>query len=356
MSEIRTYIGKTGSQGRKSVTHQVEELDDGRIRIDTWQDVTRCTSDLMSVSEWLDLKARVDALSNTPPPDPDPDPPPPPPTPGAIWAWDASKGVVEGTFPTKNVVRPNFVMTDWAVATAVAKAGDPEYDVPRSQEGGVLKVRIPLGTKPDPSGDGHLSVHDPEKGLRYEMWQAVYDSTTRKIKGCSAGQSFPQDAVNITQGWRGSNAAGTPSWRGLVTPEQMKAAIDAKGDLGMTLQFGTPNIGGVACPPGTPRYPGSHNAPTGDHSSPMEGTWIRLDPAVDVEALAIPEWQKVLARTLQRRGAINRDNAGAWGIYGENPINRPGVSWSLAGLSGGQAALSTAFPFAKLQILAPPPK
>ena len=57
--------------------------------------------------------------------------------------------------------------------------------------------------------------------------------------------------------------------------------MDASGGLPYTLQFGMPNIA-----QGSPRYPGAHNVPTGDFSSVVEGTWIRLDPAYDVESSA----------------------------------------------------------------------
>ena len=104
---------------------------------------------------------------------------------------------------------------------------------------------------------------------------------------------------------------------------------------------------------GSPRYPAAHNVPTGDSSGVVEGTWIRLDPSYDVESSGLPAWQKVIARTLQQRGAVNRDNSGAWAIYAENPVNR-GVSWSLAGLSGGAAGFSSSFPWNRLQVMTPP--
>ena len=59
-----------------------------------------------------------------------------------------------------------------------------------------------------------------------------------------------------------------------------------------------------------------------------------MDPAYDVESSGLPAWQKVIARTLQTRGAINRDNSGAFAFYGRNPLNGE-AQWSVAGLSGG---------------------
>ena len=109
-----------------------------------------------------------------------------------------------------------------------------------------------------------------------------------------------------------------------------------------------PNIAG-----GAARYPALHSVPTGDQSSVVEGTWVRLDPSFDVEGSGLPAWQKVIARTLQSRGAVNRDNAGAFSIYARNPLNGE-APWSLVGLSGVAAGFSSSFPWSRLQVLSPP--
>ena len=206
-------------------------------------------------------------------------------------------------------------------------------------------MRIPLGTRPDPSGDGHLTVRDVEKGIETDFWQAKYDAASGRISSTSAAVSFALNAVNEqTSGW-GGNAANTPLRRGLVTPEAIAA-----GAINETLQVSMPNIAGTTS---SFRYPALHNAPTGSNNSLAEGTWIRLDPTVDVNALAIPAWQKVIARALQDHGAINRDNGGTFAIYGRNPINE-GASWTSVGLNGTAAGFSALFPWNRIQVLTPP--
>jgi len=248
------------------------------------------------------------------------------------------------------VVRPNLATNEWSVAVAEAGSGDPSYSIPRTQQGGSITVRIKLGTRPDPVGDGHLVVRDPAAGVETDFWQAVYDSTTGRIRSTSAAVQFPLDSVNErTSGW-GGNAANTALERGLVTPEAILA-----GAIGETLQFGMPKIGGTTS---TFRHPALHNAPTCGTDCTnhlVEGTWLRLDPTLDVEALPIPAWQKTIARTLQNHGMILRDNSGSLSIYGKNPING-GMSWAAAGLTGGSAAFSSAFPWSRLEVLQPPPQ
>ena len=206
-------------------------------------------------------------------------------------------------------------------------------------------MRIPLGTRPDPSGDGHLTVRDVEEGIETDFWQAEYDPPAADHLHERSRRQFDLGAVNEqTSGW-GGNAANTPLRRGLVTPEAIAA-----GAINETLQVSMPNIAGTTS---SFRYPALHNAPTGTNNSLPEGTWIRLDPAVDVDALAIPAWQKVIARALQDHGAINRDNGGTFAIYGRNPINE-GASWTSVGLSGTAAGFSPLFPWNRIQVLAPP--
>ncbi len=288
---------------------------------------------------------------------PETGPPRPPSTDFGPWSWDARNAELDPDsaaliteFLDYAIVDPNMATDAWAVATATATADDPTYTIPRTVQGGSITVRIPLGTRPDPEGDGHLTVRDPIAGTETDFWQAVYDPATGRISSTAAAVTFAIDAPNEqVAGW-GGNAANTPLARGLVTPQSI-----ISGRLEETMQFGMPQIGGSAS---TYRWPALHNAPTCGSSCAnhlVEGTWVRLDPTYDVEASALPAWQKVIARTLQRHGMILRDNSGTLVIYGKNPING-GPKWSAAGLQaeGGSAGFSPDFPWTRLQVLAPP--
>ena len=147
-----------------------------------------------------------------------------------------------------------MAMTDWAVATADAGSGDPEYSIPRTDQGGSITVRIPLGTRPTPPATG-TSRCATRAGIETDFWQAA---TTRRpaadLERRARRVSFPLGAVNErTTGW-GGNAANTPLRAGLVTPEDLAAAMAAGGGLPYTLQFGMPKIGaGLAALPGAPQ-------------------------------------------------------------------------------------------------------
>jgi len=80
---------------------------------------------------------------------------------------------------------------------------------------------------------------------------------------------------------------------------------------------------------------------------------MRLSSSVNCGGLGLPAWQTAICVALQKYGMFLRDNGGALGIYGLNPING-GTTWSSVGLSGNSAAFSSAFPWGQLQVLNPP--
>lgn len=277
---------------------------------------------------------------------------------GGIWAWDALSATVDpnssafvSTLVSYALVNPNFALNSWAVALQDAKDGDPSYTVPLTSGGKIdSTIRIPLNTKPDPSGDGHLTIRDVALGREHDFWQAKYDSTTGRISSASAGISFPLGAVNEqTTGW-GGNAANFPLRRGIITPEEIKAGV-----INHPLVFAMPQIGS-----GSPRYPAIHNAATcgstcSNHM--VEGTWVRLDPSLNVTTLGLSSWQVTIAKAMQKYGMFLRDNSGSFVVYGENPVNRGGASlWSNVGLSGNSVMFSGSFPWNRLQVLNAPAK
>ena len=63
-------------------------------------------------------------------------------------------------------------MTYWAVATVDAGSGDPEYSIPRTDQGGSITVRIPLGTRPDPSDDGVAQEGQSEDRTNFQTTES----------------------------------------------------------------------------------------------------------------------------------------------------------------------------------------
>jgi len=300
--------------------------------------------------------------------------------PSTSWRFNARKGKVDPkssvlvrtmmkyAFPRAGVL----VMCKWGVAFAEAKNGDPMYKVKllKGKSGRLdAKIRIPLGTRPNKSPDAALTIYDPVSGREHDMWRAKYNPKTRRIVSAVMGQSFPAGSDNeVDKDGRlgGANLGLVPLRRGIVTPENL-----ISGHIDQTMQMALPQVGG-----GAPRWPAAHNLPRAAHGATSKvgpnrmvcGTWLRLDPSINVDALPIANWEKTIAHGLQDHGVILRDYAKTLIIYGKDAING-GARWVDAGIKPGHAGqnvcpetndakgaeFSNAFPWDQLQVLKPPP-
>jgi hypothetical protein len=239
---------------------------------------------------------------------------------------------------------PNMSLRRYATAVAVATPTSPRHAVSctvyacpdLNQFGG---VPIPAGTRPDPSSDGHLAVWDPVNNREWDFWISGCPTACERT---GSGGSF---ATNSTVPWVpfGANAAGWPLLAGIVHPEEIEA-----GRVDHPLIFGSPNVGvGRVCPA---NHSDGRNT---DSRALQEGTLLQLDPTLDVDALRIPQWQKTLARAMQRYGMYLADGGGSLSIGGENPINR-GDLWADVGLMGDSVLFDVDFPWSRMRVLAPP--
>ena len=175
------------------------------------------------------------------------------------------------------------------------------------------------------------------------MWQASYaaDGDTWRA---SAGAAVSLVGDGIARARRASgNAANFPLLGGLIRPEEI-----LQGRIEHPVVFGQPGIG-----QGRPVCPATANvATTRDPLALREGTLLQLDPAVDVDALGLPRWQRTIARALQEYGMYLRDNSGTLTIYAENPVSRGYDAWANVGLGGSSAPFSSAFPWRQMRVVA----
>jgi hypothetical protein len=240
---------------------------------------------------------------------------------------------------------PNMVLRKWATAVAVSTSGSPAvsvtctvYACPSMNQFG--PVPIPAGTQPDPSGDGHLAVWDPATHHEWDFWVSKCPSDCAHT---SSGGSLSTDATAPWMKEGAANAAGWPLLAGIVHPDEIAA-----GHVDHPLIFATPNVGtGYVCP--AVHSDGKNT----DARALKEGMLLQLDPSLDVGALSIPDWQKTLARAMQRYGMYLVDGGGTLSVGAENPINR-GDLWGQVGLSGDSALFSSSFPWKRMHVLAPP--
>jgi len=141
----------------------------------------------------------------------------------------------------------------------------------------------------------------------------------------------------------------------------------ASGVINHPLVFSMPNVGPAPNPypsaPGTEGYPGNTGLPL--------GTWLRLNPSVNVASLGLSKFEAMIAVALQKYGMFCRD-IGYYdlSIIGTDQVNQGGnaVDWPAVGVSlpntipAGQWAagtpyatrLSSNFPWSSMQVLEPP--
>lgn len=200
-----------------------------------------------------------------------------------------------------------------------------------------ISFRIPRSARPSTGSDMHLTVVDTNIGKELDMWQAVpsWTSSSRYISGyqgwganCSLGQHC-----------NGANAAGFSLFAGVVRPEEI-----AQGHIDHALVITTPftRSGYIACP-------ATHtDGKFADGNAIPEGARIQLAPDFNVDAQNWPQWQKVIAKALQKYGAYVNDTGGSVGIRGEAQTSRGYNAWSLAGNAGG---LLGGMPWSKFRVL-----
>jgi hypothetical protein len=243
----------------------------------------------------------------------------------------------------------DLTLRRYAVADAVASPTDPTYSVTTCIYTCTLNrwgaFRIPAGTRADPGSDGHLAILDPSTGREWGMWQAQYNSTTNTWTAGSGAALDLNTEIAAPAAVSGANDANFPALAGIVRPEEL-----ASGHIDHPLVYETPPRGkGAARCPAT----ANHGTDTSSLALP-QGALLQLDPSLDVNSLAIPAWEKTVARALQVYGMYMRDGAnGSTDLIGENTINR-GDQWTtLMGWTGNYAYFSSAFPWNRMRVLAP---
>jgi hypothetical protein len=241
---------------------------------------------------------------------------------------------------------PNVALRSYATAIAIAtpesarhRVSCTVYPCPNMHQFG--PVPIPAGTRADPSPDGHLAVWDPKTQREWDFWISKCPTACNQAGG---GGSFTTKTIR-PHVRHGANAAGVPLLAGIIHPEEIKA-----GRIRHPLVFASPNVGrGHVCP--ARRNDGENAHPR----ALKEGSLLQLDPRIDVSALAIPDWQKTIARALQRYGMYLVDEGGSLSLGAENPINR-GDLWAEVGLQGDSALFAPEFPWSAMRVLQPRPR
>jgi hypothetical protein len=202
-------------------------------------------------------------------------------------------------------------------------------------------VHIPAGAQPQWGSDGDLIVFQPG-GNEFDIWLGQHTDS-----GWTTGtrwlESFSGPATNCSTqpACGGVDVAKFALAAGMVRPEEI-----AQGHIDHALAITTPYTrqGYVACP--AAHTDGKHADP---NALPI-GAHVQLDPSIDVAALRIPAWQKVVDVALQQYGAYVIDTGGSVSLYAESNLGRPYNAWAKAGVSSDSPHLS-GFPWHSMRVL-----
>jgi len=282
---------------------------------------------------------------------------------GGVWAWDATSATVDPSSAAKVAAFQSYAVAagtylQATVAWVNSPAGTPSYAIPTAEVVSPVSVPVPLGTKVGVEADHALVVYGSD-GVEYDLSAVNYDSSTGKITGTYGIATVqPGDAYETGPGGNNADAARFPLAKGPITPADI-----ASGVINHPLVISMPNVGAkpsggnpYPAAPGTDGYPGNTGLPL--------GTWIRLDPTVNVASLGLPKLETMIAVALQHYGMFVSDIGSELDIRLTDQVNQGGnaADWSAVGASlpisyqGVPYArqLSSAFPWTKLQVLLPP--
>ncbi len=189
------------------------------------------------------------------------------------------------------------------------------FEFPRS-------IPIPGGavaSRPE-GGDMHLCIVDRQLGLEWGMWRAQKNTYGEWETGLGAvtdlrsdGVALPFDQQERELDAHRARASGFPLIAGLIRLEEIRA-----GRIEHALVFAYDGCapGWFVPPASTSQAPMPLTRADGG-GLPM-GARIQLDPALDLDALALTPAGRTIARALQEYGAFCGDFAGATVLYAES--------------------------------------
>lgn len=318
------------------------------------------------IEGWLDqattliAQAKAGLVPVTAPPAIPPPPvvPPPvvPPTTGfGPWKWDARSAVLDPNSAAMIASWLGYSGTRAYLAAEVAvadtRADSPGYSIPGVPVDPL--VYIPLGTKPGVSADHHLWVRDTIHRRETDLAYAKYDAATQRISGASFGGSFPLGAVSEPTGnHEGSVAALLPLGRGLIWPAEVAAGV-----IDHPLCFSCNNTGS-----GAGLYPSAAQVGGLNAGHLRFGSWLRLDPSVNIGTLGLTRFAAMVCHALQNYGMFLRDTGSLVAFYGADPGGggQSDAQWKAAGLTlnwaDAGALQVTGIPWDRMQLLQPPPR
>jgi hypothetical protein len=237
-------------------------------------------------------------------------------------SWQIVQRVTSWGPPAKNYAGAAGTSEDWSHPVYFARPSDPVYTIHqtgwanRDIEG--RPIHIPVGAKPAGAADGVFSVVEPD-GWEFDFWDAQVPSghggtftanfgRRGRWSGSGLGtSSFPYRG--------GTTAAGFSNQAGVIRVSEMESGVIDHA-LFMSVRCHSGNV-----------WPadsvGTHGLCSDPWGAPAMGQhfWLDMSPA-QINALAVPDWQKIILRAMATYGMYVGDDGGApWALQIESGDN-----------------------------------
>jgi len=238
----------------------------------------------------------------------------------ADWLWqalppnpvlDANSSTWVGYLSEAGKQR-GLALVDYSTALSQATASTPRYDITFANvpawgpDPFPDNMPVPNGQIVPPGTDGHVAVADPTTNRVYSLWQAT---PTPNPRSATYGGLAALNGNGIETA--GSSTAGNLSrYAAVIRAADLTAAAAAGTGLPYALFCSSDVVGTSFRAPSTKADATANNA---NVATPIpNGARIFLDPTINVDAIpSITAGEKVIARTLQQRGAYLADKGGS---------------------------------------------
>lgn len=255
----------------------------------------------------------------------------------------------------------------------------PEWSFPPLQEQWE-QVPLPDDFAPSPGTDQEAVVYQPSTGKYWEFWlmrktgAKVKNSAGREVDewGARWGGHIPDLSRNPgyipthPKGYKfGTTATSLPLLAGLMTiEEQRRGVVDHAIHIALVDALSWEYWAHPA------QRSDGHIKPEKNPYAIPEGATFRLPADLDLDAIDMDPYARMVARAVQKYGMVVRDKSGAVTLYAENPAGRyaedpyrkpggilrwpenvdPKNTWPLGPHTKGRLR---GFPFDKLRMLKP---
>ena len=197
----------------------------------------------------------------------------------------------------------------WGMPIYWGGRGDPRYNIHNncsfSAPPEFDSVRIPLGAEPDSTSDSELTVYNKRRGRVFGLWKAQYDTEADSWSACG-GTVYYLRSNGLHGSLRASDERRNRGHRGFPPPTFAVRYDEIKArEIRHVLKIA---VDETKCSHVFPAV--GDECGTRAEYAPPEGTRIRIKPSVDLQDLRLSRAAVVIAKALQRYGAVIGDQSG----------------------------------------------